>query len=274
MKKISILTLILGAVILFFVSTLSAVKVDKKTNYKVIKINGQILFVKTGVDMKRGDVFASGTALDFVTVTSRAAVMSQSTRYVLQANSKGKVKILPATSNITSRSGALINLIDLQNHFSGRYLIFDNEKLQIGKEAFPMDKAHFFYVKYDYNGEEIAKQLSYEDNFLFIKKEELFKVDGVGIPVEEKEMILYYRDDESKKSYRINSFTPVFPDLKELKIEVEILLDALGQVSAEKKMAEITAYLNDFYGKPQKDNLTNWLEGEFKLSVEKKINFK
>ena len=29
---------------------------DKKVNYKVVKVNGQIQFVKTGADMKRGDI--------------------------------------------------------------------------------------------------------------------------------------------------------------------------------------------------------------------------
>ena len=137
-----------------------------------------------------------------------------------------------------------------------------------------MDENHFFYVKYDYNGEEIAKQLSFEDNFLFLRKDELFKIDGVDIPVDEKEMVLYYRDNTNKKSYKINSFVPVFPDLEELRVEVDMLIEGLGEVSAEQKMAEVTAYLNDFYGKPQKDNLTNWMETEFKLSIEKDINFK
>jgi len=274
MKKKIFIGIALSVSILVLMSFFNGSKADKKSNYKVIKINGQILFVKTGNTMKRGDVFTSGTPLKFITNNSRAAVMSQSTRFILQANAKGKVKILPATSNVTSRAGALINLVDLQNHFSGRYLIFDNEKLQIGKEAFPMDENHFFYVKYDYKGESIAKQLSFEDNYLLIKKDQLFKVDEKPIPVDEKEMTLFYRDDETKKSYKINTFTPVFPDLNELKNEVKMLIDELGECTAETKLGQITAYVNDFYGKPQKDNLMNWLEQEFDLTIEQKINFK
>jgi len=274
MKKKTVYILFFCVFSLLYVTLLSSSKLENKSNYKVIKVNGKILFVKSGADLKRGDEFAMGTPLDFVTTTSRAAVISQSVRYVLQANSKGKVKILPATSNVTSRSGVLINLIDLQNHFSGRYLIFENEKLQIGTEAFPMNKSCFFYVKYEYKGESIAKQLSFENNYLTIKKDELFKIDGVRIEAVEKEMTLYYRNEESKKSYRISTFTPVFPDFTELKAEASILLTGLGDVSVENKITEITAYLNDFYGKPQKDNLSNWLESEFKLSVEKDINFK
>lgn len=274
MKKIIIIGSVFSITLLVLMSFFSGEKLDKKANYKVIKINGQILFVKTGVDMKRGDVFVPGTPLKFLTHTSRAAVMSQSTRFILQANAKGKVKILPATSNITSRAGALINLVDLQNHFSGKYLIFDNEKLQIGKEAFPMDDNHFFYVKFDHKGENIAKQLSFDENYLLIKKDDLFKIDGKSIPVEEKEMTLYYRNNESKKSYKINEFTPVFPDLKELKVEVAMLFKELGECSTESKITQVTAYMNDFYGKPQKENLMNWLEKEFSLTTEQQINFK
>lgn len=83
--------------------------------------------------MNRRDVYVAGASLKFVTTSSRATVMNKSVGFVIQSNSKGKVKVLPATSNVTSRAGALINLIDLQNHFSGKYLIFENEKLQIGK---------------------------------------------------------------------------------------------------------------------------------------------
>jgi hypothetical protein len=247
---------------------------EKKANYKVIKVKGHIQFVRTGADMKMGDVYVAGTSLNFVTTSSRAAVVNKSVRFVIQSNSKGKVKVLPATSNVTSRAGALINLIDLQNHFSGKYLMFDNEKLQIGKEAFPMDDTHFFYVKYMYNNESIAKRLEFENNYLKINKESLFKVDGKSIKIEEKEMTLYYRDDVEKRSFKINTFTPVFPDLNVLKTEVEMLLSESEKLTSDQKLAQVTSYLNEFYGKPQKDNLINWLDKEFDLKFEQVINFK
>jgi hypothetical protein len=249
-------------------------KADKKVNYKVVKVNGQIKFVKTDTDMKMGDVYTAGTSLSFITTNSRAAVMNKSVRFVIQSNAKGKVKVLPASSNVTSRAGALINLIDLQNHFSGRYLMFDNEKLQIGKEAFPMDDNHFFYVKYDFNNESIAKRLSFQNNYLSINKDDLFKIDGKSIAIDEKEMTLYYRDDVEKKSFKINSFTPVFPDLIVLKSEVNMLLSDSDHLTAEQKLVQVTSYLNEFYGKPQKDNLMNWLDKEFNLKFEQVINFK
>ena len=274
MKNLLLFILIVTASIAIGMSFEVGKKVDKKTNYKVVKVNGRILFVKKGTDMKMGDVYIAGTSLRFITTTSRAAVMNKSVRFVIQSNAKGKVKVLPATSNVTSRAGALINLIDLQNHFSGRYLMFDSEKLQIGKEAFPMDKQHFFYVKYKYKEESIAKRLDYENNYLKINKEDLFKVDGKSIKVEEKEMTLYYRNDIEKKSFKINTFIPVFPDLEILKMEVTVLLSESGKLTSDQKLVQVTSYLNEFYGKPQKDNLINWLEKEFDLKFEQIINFK
>jgi hypothetical protein len=278
MKNFKIIGVILICVVFssFYLMNKNAMYLPK-TQFKVIKVNGNILFVKTETPMKRGDVFTLGTPLKFETNTSRAAVINpEKGRFIIQPNHKGKVKILPATSNITSRSGALINTIDLQNHFSGNYLIFDTEEIVIGKEAYPMDDQHFFYLKYTYNNEEIAKKLPYtNDNTLIIDKKDIYKIDGKPIPYEPIEMTLYYRDNIDKKSYKINTFKPVFPDLVELKFEIELLLNEFPKDSSnEFKISEITSYLNEFYGKPQKQSLYNWLEKNYTLKIEQNIKFK
>jgi hypothetical protein len=250
-------------------------EVEKKTEFKVIKVNGQILFVKTGTNLKIGDDFTYGTPLKFISNYSKAAIVNPKIgRYILQPTSKGKVKILPATTNVTSRSGALINLIDLKNHFKGRYLILGGEKLQIGKEAYPMDENHFFYLKFKMGDEFIAKKLNHENNKLILNKESIFSIDGKSIPATEKEMSIYYRDESKKKSYKINTFTPVFPDLAILSKEVTVLLDNSNFKTSSRKIDEITTFVNEFYGTPQKDNLLNWIEKEFGLVKEQKINFK
>lgn len=271
MKKnkflISVFVLIFG---LFVFMSLN--EVEKKTEFKVIKVNGQILFVKTGNDLKIGDDFTYGTPLKFISNYSKAAIVNPKIgRYILQPSSKGKVKILPATTNVTSRSGALINL---RNHFNGRYLILGEEKLQIGKEAYPMDENHFFYLKFKIGDEFIAKKLNHENNKLILNKESIFNVDGKPIPVVEQEMSIFYRDENKKKSYKINTFIPVFPDLENLRKEVTILLDNSCFKTSSRKIDEITTFVNEFYGKPQKDNLLNWIEKEFSLVKEQKINFK
>ena len=277
MKKVSLIVVVLASLSLTSLMMVSNnKKYDRKSPFKVIRVNGKILFVKTNNEMKRGDTYVNGTPLKFLTQTAKAAIINpQKGRYVLQANTKGKVKVLPATSNVTSRAGALINQIDLQNHFSGKYLIFDEDVITIGSEAFPMDDKHFFYLKYNYNGEDIAKIIPHKENKIILNKEDIFKIDGKAIPVEEKEMTLYYRNDVDKKSYKINSFTPVFPDLDVLKVEVDMLISELGEGKTdEDEISEITSYLNEFYGQPQKESLYKWLEKEFNINVEKDLNFK
>lgn len=60
-------------------------------------------------------------------------------------------------------------------------------------------------------------------------------------------------------------FTPVFPDLTELKIEVQIILDEYSDKKTPEIIEEVTSYLNEFYGKPNKENLKKWLSKEFDI---------
>ncbi len=232
--------------------------------YKVIKVNGKIIFQKTNTEMQTGDFYVQGTPVKFVNQQSRAAIINkQKGRFVLKPATSGKVKILPAANNISSRAGALINLIDMQNHFSGDYLVIGKMELEVSEEAFPQDEANFFYLTYNYNGELIRKKLPYNGNKIILDKDEIFKVDGQPIPVQKTEMTLYYR--QGKTSKKINTFTPVFPSINDLKDEVKIILDEYDNKDKAGKIEEVTAYLNEFYGKPQKYNLNEWLEAEFDL---------
>ena len=155
-------------------------------------------------------------------------------------------------------------MIDLQSHFSGDYLILDEVVLELGKENFPMDESHFFYLSYEFSGEKIRKKLDYsESNQLILSKDEIFKIDGEPIAVQNVGMALYYREGET--STKVSEFKPVFPNLLELKDEVEIIIDEFAYNDAELKVQEITAYLTEFYGKPQKENLNQWLNKNFSL---------
>lgn len=262
--------LIIGIVFFAASVTVSFLSSDEKNllaetdKFNVINVQGKIVFENSGAEMKRGDVYVSGMNLNFIDNKSRAAIVNKSQgRYVLTGSSKGKVKVLPAANNISSRSGALLNVIDLKKHFADRYLILKRSEVQIGKEAFPMGNKEFFYLTFEHNGEEIAKKLRNEDDMLILDKDEIFKVDGKAIPYEEKEMTLYYRKDG--KGMKINTFVPVFADNDQLVAEVKILLQSYEDVSDEEKVKEVTSYLNEFYGNAHKANLKSWLKAEFNL---------
>jgi len=234
-------------------------------NYRVIKVNGQILYIKSGKNMSQGDVFSPREQLEFKTDESRAAVISKTAgRKILspKTGTKTKATLLPAMNNISSRAGALINLIDLKNHFAGNYLVLDEIKLQISSKSFPMDQEKFFFIRYDCNGETINKKLEHDGEKLIINKKELFKVDGEPIEsdlVEECE--LYYR--EGKKSTLIGSFKPIFPETEALKSELSIIMSELKGKEEDEVIEELTSYLNEYYGKPDKDNLKEWLSANF-----------
>jgi len=269
-KKATIL-FTLGALILFgfnsFKTDDSAAILDVN-EYKVITVQGKILFEKSGEEMKRGDSYIKGTALDFLTNRSRAAIINHELgRFVLSGNTKGKLQILPAANNISSRGGAILNIVDLKKHFSDRYLVLKKSEVQIGNQSFPMDENNFFYLKFKHDGEKIAKRLSHEGDFLILDKEEIFKIDGKPIPVDEKEMTLYYM--KNGKGTKISTFTPIFPDNQELIEEVSVILEMVEDETDEKKISEVTAFLIEFYGNPHNDNLKSWLKSEFELEIEK-----
>lgn len=238
--------------------------------YKVIKVNGQIQVKKTGKSLSQGDEFVSNTLLDFKTPESRAAVISPTKgRFVLTADngSKGS-NLVPAMNSVATRSGALLNAIDLKNAFSNNYVIIDEVRLKIGKDAFPMNENQFFYVEYTYNGESIPKMLKFSGDTLIISKDDIFMIDGK--PIENPASIefkMYYRDEAKEESSLINSFNAVFPKTDDLKAEVKIILDEMQKKTEKEKLDEVLSYINEYYGKPDKDNVKKFLANQFNLSV-------
>ena len=260
----------LGAIALLLVGGLSmmmkqtASKSLATDSYKVIRVNGKIVFVKTKSTMKQGDLYVYGTPINFDTDQSRAAIINKiKGRYVLSAAKKGKPIVLPAANNINSRSGALINEIDIKNHFSEKYLVIGKMLVEVSGAKFEQNEKNFFYLAYEYNNELIRKKLPHTGNKIIFDRTEIFTVDNQPIPVQNTEMALYYMDNES--GVKLAEFNPIFPDLDNLKSEVLIILSESNEKSKEGQIKEVTAYLNEFYGKPQKENLAIWLESEFEM---------
>lgn len=239
--------------------------------YKVIKVNGQIQVKKTGKNLTQGDEFAPNTPLDFKTAESRAAVISSSKgRFVLTAdnnNSKGS-NLVPAMNSVATRSGAIINMIDLKNVFADNYVIIDAVRMKIGKDAFPMNDETFFYVNYDYNGEEISKMLKFSNDTLIISKADIFIIDGKAIENPYTlELKLFYRNEVQEVSTPIITFNAIFPETVSLKQELKIILDEMAKKTEKQKLDDVLSYINEFYGKPDKDNVKSFLSTQFNLVV-------
>ncbi|MEX1193277.1 MAG: hypothetical protein WED10_02720 [Brumimicrobium sp.] len=248
------LSLILGALLITSADAL----VDE---YKVIKVNGEIIYKSSGKEMSTGDVFKSNSPLVFKTDDARAAVISKvKGRFVLAPPSKSKkTNLVPAVNNISSRSGALVNELDLKNHFSGKYLVLKRLELPISENNFPQDANHFFFISYEYEGEKIAKKLSNDGNKLIIDEEELFTIDETPIGSFNTKMTLFYRNAETKENRTISTFEPIFPNYDLLEKEVNVILNEYEEKDEDKQFNEVKGYLTEFYGKPYDDNLKTWI---------------
>ncbi|MDX1350738.1 MAG: hypothetical protein R3279_10845 [Putridiphycobacter sp.] len=266
------------AIVVTSLLSFSAVRSEKEMKssvFKVIKVNGRIIFVKTGEHLNTGDAYVDGTPLEFSTNRDRAAIVNKVRgRYILQPNPKGKAIVLPATSNIEPRGvgSVLLNRLDLKNYFSDTCVFIGDVDIVVGQEAFPLDEARFFYVTYDYKGEKIAKKIRHVNQGLELSEQYLFEIDGKPIPTFNAEMTLYYMKGDIAS--KISSFYPLFLNQNDLKQEVAVLLEELKDLSTDKKLDEVGTYISEFYGKPQKENLNDWLFHNFGLGLVKEINFK
>lgn len=261
MKK---LFLIISAA--FICSSFHTFKVDV---YSVIKVIGNIKNANNKA-LSTGDKISSDEKLSFANNQSKAAIVSKEKgRLILVATASGKVSegLMPALSNVSSRSGALNNAIDLSNHFSGKYLILSNYEVEINSSSFPMTNDKFFFLRFKFNGEEISKKLSFENNKLKMNASEILKIDGKAITLTEGTQVqLVYRNVVDKTSEIVATFEPIFTNEKTLKNECKLIAYELGSdAHKEETYAQIFSYLSENYGKPLQSNFNQWVKSNLEL---------
>ncbi|TNE54259.1 MAG: hypothetical protein EP338_08840 [Bacteroidetes bacterium] len=232
--------------------------------FSVIKVIGGIRHAQTNKSLFTGDKVFSNERLKFNDQQSKAALINKEKgRIMLRASRSGIVSegLMPALPNVSSRAGALINQIDIEKHFSDKYLILSGYEAEISPKKFPMDQNHFFFLRYSYQGEDISKKLNFEENKLQLNADEIMQVDGKRIELSPgTKMTLFYRNNEEKTSEAIALFEPVFANEKDLVQECKLILREIGEgLDAGAKKEQLLAYLTENYGKPQQDNLNNWL---------------
>ncbi|MCD6067527.1 MAG: hypothetical protein K0S33_2353 [Bacteroidetes bacterium] len=265
MKKIALL----GLIAVFGLAFIYKPSVTLDT-YKVIKVTGTITYKKNNKSVLQGDLFPENEQIVFKTTESKAAVISTAKgRFILapgaERNSAVKANLLPASSNISSRSGAVINIIDLQNMFTGNYVVLGKSRIHINKDNFPMNDNSFFFLRYKYKGEDINKKLSNEGEKLIFDKEQILMVDGKPITAFDSPEVKLFYSSNGASSQLINSFNLYMPSDEELKKETQILLNEIKDKPYTAKVDEFLAYMNDFYGKANKQSAMDWLKTNFAL---------
>jgi hypothetical protein len=259
--------------IMISIMLFSAVRVFSQVNYRVIKVNGSIIYVRTGNNMTQGDVFTENEDLSFQTPNSRAAVINPASgRFILSPDnyenlSSAKTNFAPAMSNLSTRGGIINNLIDLQNQFSQDIVILCEAGYYLNPYKFPMNENQFFFLKFNYKGQEINKKLLFDQNKLLFSREEILKVDQMPIKeIDNPDISLYYYNNGTPEY--ISDFRLIFPDISQLNTELKIILDESPGKSFNQKVNDISGYIFEFYGKPDKQDVINHLGKAFGLVKE------
>lgn len=236
--------------------------------YSVIKVIGNIKHAKSKKALFTGDKILSNEKLTFANDQAKAALVNKvKGRVMLKATPSGTVSegLMPALSNVSSRSGSLLNAVDLNKHFAEKYLILSGYEVEVSETSFPMNEEKFFFLRFTYNGEEISKKLSFEGNKLKMNASEILKIDGKPITLKEGTVAqLVYRNTLDKTSETMATFEPVFADEKALKSECKLIVYEIGEEAAnEEKRNQLFAYLTENYGKPLQSNFNQWIKTNF-----------
>jgi len=238
-------------------------------SFKVIKVNGTIVLKAKGVSLETGTVFSEKEDLLFRSDDATAAVInSQKGRLILTSKnhnlSSSRPNSMPSMYNMTTRGVSLFDELDLETYFSGKHVVLENEAVKVDETIYPMNEDHFFFLRYNYRGEEINKKLDFSGDTLFIDKATLFTIDGAPIPSPDNTSIkLLYRSGAG--SVVISEFDLIFPEMGQLTKEIKIILSEMVGKPSKEILDEIYSYLTDFYGEVSRDCLSKWMEVNFAI---------
>ncbi len=256
------------------VSAMLFTTVFAQSPFKVISVNGEILAKKANVKLQNGIEVKSDDNFSFVVPNSRAALINPDLGRVIlteqnATNAFAKAAFAPAISTVKTRGtvdGLITTKMQLSTFFSETLLIIDKLEIRISDLMYPMNNNGYFSIRYTYKGEEINKKLNFSTDTLIIDKKELYTIDGKPIPNPDiNEMKLYYYEivgDNAKAAF-ISSFSVVFISNEQLKGEVEVIISSLKGKPYDKIFAEVSDYINSYYGSMESSYIDSWLKEQF-----------
>ena len=106
--------------------------------------------------------------------------------------------------------------------------------------------------------------LQFRENNLVFSREDILTVDDQPIPaIDNPGTILYYYSPDG--SQYISFFELVFPEIDVFKPEAEIILEEFAGREYSRLVNELSGYLYEFYGKPDKEDVILFLEKDFSI---------
>lgn len=235
-------------------------------SYQVLHVKGTIMVKASGKILKPGDMISSEDQLVFRGDAMAAVISPQKGRFVMKsgpaANANSEIvayvksSISPASSKLSTRKGLINNSLDLKKYFDeGKTPVVVTGKLAISVNAstFPLDNDHFFYIRYKYKGEDVNKQLEFQNDKFFVEKQTLFSVDGK--PIAESDitgpLTLFYFHKEVSDPISVVQFS--FPIPEELAQQIKMIKNANAGKSKKETLDEIYAFVSETYGTPDQE---------------------
>ncbi len=241
------------------------------TQLKIIKVNGLIKYKDTNAPLLPGQRIELTTDLSYNSEDDYCIAIDQNKKLFVARleKSSDRYTFKEVRRTQKARPGKILSHPAFQQYLKGRDLLILGGKMsiEVGSKEFPLDSAHFFYIKYFMGNDsiEINKILSSDSQHLIIIRDSLFKVDNQPISKDSTyQFSLHYFETERSSSLYINDFQPIFPDEETLKTEVGDLLEEIGKFAPRKlKVDIIQAYMSVGYGVPERENLIQWLKASF-----------
>ncbi|MBL7873874.1 MAG: hypothetical protein JNM78_19830 [Cyclobacteriaceae bacterium] len=253
-----------------FVSLLFFSTTSQAQEYYVLNVKGHVKILKNEKELKTNDIIKANDKLIFSSEHDAVAVVnSKSGRHIIKPTpTSGSTELaalvkdilIPANNRLSTRNGGFNTPLDFQIYFADTVLLLDEMKHKVNNEYFPLSNDTFFFIRYNYQGEEINKKLFSPSDSLIINRAALFSIDGKPIDVEDtSDLKLFYLNGQN--ILFICALKISTPDLKALRTETNLLRKVLStKLSERAAKEEILTYLQFQYGKIDLLNVEAWLK--------------
>ena len=240
--------------------------------HTVVKTRGKVALQTNNKPLRRDDKFKMGP-LRFSNIKDALVTIDEKEGAFLHIPADStltKHRSKPLRGPVGTRPGHILTDFQLRSFLNqnNTLLLLDGQfSLVLGKEAFPIDNQHYFYLQYTWHGEQIPKMLHFRGDTLLIDAKELYKVDEKPInpsEVSEEYYLFYYSEKDSISNAYPALDVPLYlarPDTDVLKQEIALLLKGNASQARQERLRQIEAYLEAVYGKPGDAELDRFLKG-------------
>lgn len=258
-----------------------------RTTYRITFIKGEILLQKTQKALKLRDVLTNDDKIQFRTAGAKlGAVSLQGQRYMAEkptprpeylavwetflhgkkaAADRGSVGLPTFNSLQKFFAASEVKREDDKGFEAKPFALLEKTSYKVKLRGFEQNEKQYFYLQFTTDDNKtIQRPLTYEEEYLTIKREDIEGTEGKTVDV-------FFQKEDGEKLF-INQMIPVLIDTEVLKEELSVLLKYLGEKHpnhAETYANEIVPHIEEFYGKIDERELKEWLKTNLKFDIEK-----